>query len=139
MPRLADLRVGRQVCDQRETLDQGRLLRYAGASCDFNRLHWDTEFAARVSPTGGVVAHGMLNLGILSRVVTAWAGGPERVRSLRATFRAACPVGAVVSYGAEVVELDEAGNTATLSVWAELPTGQRVIDRRTSRAVVSLE
>ncbi|CAN5323881.1 MaoC/PaaZ C-terminal domain-containing protein [soil metagenome] len=139
MPRLADLRVGARVAEQRETLDQARLLRYAGASCDFNRLHWDTEFAARVSPTGGVVAHGMLNLGILSGVVTAWAGGPERVRSLRATFRAACPVGAVVSYGAEVVALDEAANTATLSVWAELPTGQRVIDRRTSRAVVSLD
>ncbi len=139
MPRLAELRPGTRVAEQRETLDQARLLRYAGASRDFNRLHWDNEFAAGVSPTGGVVAHGMLNLGILSRVVTDWAGGPRRVRSLRATFRAACPVGAVVSYGAEVVELDEAANTAILSMWAELPDGQRIIDRRTSRAVVSLD
>jgi len=114
------------------------VLRYAGASGDWNPLHWDPEFAAQVSPTGGVIAHGMLNLGGISALVTAWAGGPERVRSLRATFRGACPVGATVTYGAEVVEVDAEAATATLAVWAELDDGTKVVDRRTSRAVVAL-
>ena len=139
MPAYDDVGVGTTVPPVRETLDQDRLIRYAAASGDFNPLHWDPDFAATVSPTGGVIAHGMLNMGILSRVVTDWAGGPDRVRSLSATFRAACPVGATVTYGAEVVALDETQRTATLAVWAELEGGKRVIDRRSSRAVVALD
>lgn len=138
MPRLDEVSVGDRLPSRREVLDQERLLRYAGASGDWNPLHWDPEFAAQVSPTGGVIAHGMLNLGGISALVTAWAGGPEHVRSLRATFRGACPVGAAVTYGAEVVEVDADAATATLAVWAVLDDGTKVVDRRTSRAVVAL-
>ena len=97
------------------------------------------EFAAQVSPTGGIIAHGMLNMGILSRVVTAWAGGAEHVKHLSASFRAPCPVGATVTFGGEVLEKDEEARTITLAVWAELDDGSKVIDRRRSRAVVELD
>lgn len=138
MPSLSEVAVGDRLPERRETLDQARLLRYAGASGDWNPLHWDPEFAGRVSPTGGVIAHGMLNLGVLSALVTDWAGDAERVRALKATFRGACPVGATVAYGAEVVGVDAESATATLSLWAVLEDGTKVVDRRTSRAVVTL-
>lgn len=138
MPAFDDVAVGQQVPAETETIEQADLIRYAGASGDFNPLHWDEEFAARVSPTGGIIAHGMLNMGLVSRLVTAWAGGPEHVRSLSASFRAPCPVGETVTIGAEVTAVDPEARTATLAVWAELPDGSKVVDRRRSRAVVQL-
>ncbi len=138
MPPIDEVEVGQQVAARSVTLDQERLLRYAGASGDYNRLHWDAAFAAEASPTGAVIAHGMLNLGLVSALVTDWAGGPQRVLSLSVSFRAPCPVGAAVSVGAEVIALDDAKRQATLAVWAELDGGQRIIDRRRSRAVVQL-
>ena len=139
MPRFDDVQVGDQIPPQTQTIEQAQLIQYAGASGDFNPLHWQEEFAAQVSPTGGIIAHGMLNMGIVSRVVTAWAGAPEKVRKLSTSFRAPCPVGATVTFGGEVVELDETDRTATLAVWAELEDGSKVVDRRASRAVVQLD
>lgn len=139
MPRYDQVEIGQRIPADSETVDQAQLIRYAGASGDFNPLHWQDEFAASVSPTGGVIAHGMLNMGLVSRVVTAWAGGPDRVLRLAASFRAPCPVGATVTVGGEVVELDAEQRTATLSVWVELPDGSKVVDRRRSRAVVQLQ
>jgi acyl dehydratase len=139
VPAYDDVEVGTQLPARSETLDQARLIRYAGASGDFNPLHWDPGFAAQVSPTGGVIAHGMLNIGLVSAVVSAWAGGPERVHELSASFRAPCPVGATVTYGAQVVALDPDTRRATLAVWAELEDGSAVVDRRRSRAVVQLD
>jgi acyl dehydratase len=138
VPRFEDVQVGDQIPPQTQVITQGQLIVYAGASGDFNPLHYDPEFAAGVSPTGGIIAHGMLNMGLVSRVVTAWAGGPEHVLKLSANFRAPCPLDAEVTYGGEVLELDEAARTATLAVWAELADGAKVVDRRASRAVVQL-
>ena len=139
MPRFEDVQVGDQIPAQTQVITQGQLIVYAGASGDFNPLHYDPEFAAAVSPTGGIIAHGMFNMGIVSRVVTQWAGGADKVKKLSASFRAPCPLDAEVTYGGEVVELDEATRTATLAVWAELDDGAKVVDRRASRAVVQLD
>jgi acyl dehydratase len=139
MPTFAEVEVGQQLPVESQTVEQADLIRYAGASGDFNPLHWDAEFASGVSPTGGIIAHGMLSMGLVSRLVTRWAGGPQHVRELSASFRAPWPVGARVSVGGEVVEIDEEARTATLSVWVELDDdGGRVVDRRKSRAVVAL-
>ena len=139
MPRYEDVSVGDQIPAHSQVLTQGQLIVYAGASGDFNPLHYDPAFAAAVSPTGGIIAHGMLNMGLVSRVITAWAGGAEKVLKLSANFRAPCPLDAEVTYGGEVIELDEATRTATLAVWAELGDGAKVVDRRASRALVQLD
>ena len=134
----SEVRVGDALPTEHISLDQGDLVRYAGASGDFNPLHWDADVAARVSPTGGVIAHGMLSLGHVSRMVTDWAGGPERVRELDAVFRAPAPVGSTLALGGEVLAVDAETGLATLRVWAVLPDGAGVIDPRRSRAVVVL-
>lgn len=139
MPRRDEVAVGARLPDEQVAFEKGDLIRYAGASGDDNPLHWDEDFAAKVSPTGGIIAHGMLSMGHVSRVVTAWAGGPEHVRELECSFRAPCPVGATVTIGGEVTEVDADAGFATLSVWAELADGSGVVDRRRSRAVVALQ
>ena len=62
-----------------------RLVRYAGASTDFNPIHYSDHYASAVG-LPGVIAHGMLTMGTALRVVTDWAGGPERVRSYAVRF-----------------------------------------------------
>lgn len=138
MPRLGDVHVGQPVPGRAELIDQDRILRYAGASGDFNPLHWDPATAAVVSPTGEVIAHGMLSLGLVTAAVTEWAGGADRVLSVSASFRGSCPVGETLHTGGEVLEVDEAERTATLRIWAELADGSRIVDRRRSRALVRL-
>jgi acyl dehydratase len=132
------LEPGQQVPQRTVTLDQAGLIRYAGVSEDFNPLHWDAAFAADVSPTGGVIAHGMLSMGLLSAVLTDWLGDAGRVRSMACQFKAPCPVGATVTLGGEVIEVDQAAGSATLKVWARTADGAKVIDQRISRAVIDL-
>ena len=51
------------------------LVRYAGASGDFNPIHWNERVATEVG-LPGVIAHGMFTMALASRVVTDWAGDP---------------------------------------------------------------
>lgn len=138
MPKLDEVEPGTQIPVHEQTIDQAQLIQYAGASGDFNPLHWQDEFASAVSPTGGIIAHGMYNAGVLARVVMEWAGGADQVKSLKWSFRAPCPLGAKVRFGGEVLEVDADARTATLAIFAELEDGSPVVDRRSSRAVVAL-
>jgi len=61
------------------------LVRYAGASGDFNPIHWSERVATSVG-LPGVIAHGMLTMALAGRIVTRWAGGPAAVRSYGVRF-----------------------------------------------------
>ena len=61
------------------------IVRYAGASNDFNPVHHDETFA-RAAGYPGVLAHGMLSAGLLASFITAWFG-PGSVRRFRVRFR----------------------------------------------------
>ncbi|MDW5324655.1 MaoC family dehydratase [Plantactinospora sp. KLBMP9567] len=54
------------------------LIRYAGASGDFNPIHWSDRFAIKVG-LPGVIAHGMFTMALVGRAVTDWAGSPDAV------------------------------------------------------------
>ncbi|HEX8346937.1 MAG TPA: MaoC family dehydratase [Actinoplanes sp.] len=54
------------------------LVRYAGASGDFNPIHWSDRIAVKVG-LPGVIAHGMFTMALVGRAVTAWAGAPDGV------------------------------------------------------------
>ncbi len=61
------------------------LVRYAGASGDFNPIHW-SDRAAHALGLDQVIAHGMLTMGRALRVVTDWVGDPGRVRAYSVRF-----------------------------------------------------
>ena len=61
------------------------LVRYAGASGDFNPIHW-SDRAAHTLGLEQVIAHGMLTMGRALRVVTDWVGDPGRVRAYSVRF-----------------------------------------------------
>ena len=67
------------------TVTRADLVRYAGASGDFNPIHYSDRVATSVG-LPGVVAHGMYTLGLASRALLEWVGDPAAVLSLGARF-----------------------------------------------------
>lgn len=99
-----------------------QLVQYAGASGDFNRIHYDEPFA-RDAGFPSVIAHGMLSMAFFGQLVADWAGGPERVARLTARFRAVTFPGDRITVGGTVVARDEAAGTVELELFARKPDG----------------
>ncbi|WP_222851268.1 MaoC/PaaZ C-terminal domain-containing protein [Phytoactinopolyspora mesophila] len=72
------LAVGQVVAAQEYRITRENLVRYAGASGDFNPIHWNDRVAESVG-LPGVLAHGMLTMGLASRLLTDWLGDPAAV------------------------------------------------------------
>lgn len=73
------------------TLTRADLVRYAGASGDFNPIHW-SESTARSVQLPGVIAHGMLTMGAAVQLVTDWCGDPGAILDYQTRFSAMVPV-----------------------------------------------
>jgi acyl dehydratase len=84
-PVLAELSVGDVVGTRTVEVDRARLVRYAGASGDFNPIHWNDTFAAAVG-LPGVIAHGMFTMGAAVALVEDWAGDPGAVVDYQTRF-----------------------------------------------------
>jgi len=114
------------------------LVRYAGASGDFNVIHWN-ERVARSVGLPDVIAHGMLTMAMAGRVVTDWVGDPGAVVSYGVRFTRPVPVpdddeGAVVEVTGTVgAKLDDERVRVDLTVTS---SGQKVLGR--AQAVVRL-
>jgi acyl dehydratase len=76
--RFADVTAGTKLPEQSFPLQRANLVRYAGASGDFNPIHWNQETALAVG-LPDVIAHGMLTMALAVRVVTDWVGDPGAV------------------------------------------------------------
>ena len=103
MTAAADITVGTVLPAQTFPVVRESMVRYAGASGDFNPIHWN-ERTARAVALPDVIAHGMLTMGLAARVITDWAGDP----------------GAVIEYGVRftrpvVVPDDDTGATVEVS------------------------
>lgn len=98
------------------------LVRYAGASGDFNPIHWSQRVATGVG-LPGVIAHGMLTMALASRAVVTWLGGdPGAVLDYQVRFARPVPVpdddeGAEVTVSGTVKEIAEDG-TARVDIVA---------------------
>ncbi|WP_347349652.1 MaoC/PaaZ C-terminal domain-containing protein [Nigerium sp.] len=112
-------------------------VRYAGASGDFNPIHY-SDFYARALGLEGCIAHGMLTMGTALRVVTDWAGDPAKVRSYGVRFTKPVPVpddaeGALVEFAGRVTKV--ADGVATVAIDA-LCDGVKVLGSATAEVSV---
>jgi acyl dehydratase len=118
------------------------LVRYAGASGDFNPIHWSDRFATGVG-LPGVIAHGMLTMALAGRFVTGWAGGPAAVRALGVRFTRPVVVpdddeGAAVELSGTVSAVTDGTDgrkTATVSITAKFD-GRTVLGRATAEVLL---
>ncbi|WP_156760222.1 MaoC/PaaZ C-terminal domain-containing protein [Microbacterium karelineae] len=85
MVSLAGLEKGRVVAERTVHLTRESLVRYAGASGDFNPIHYRDDVAERVG-LPGVLAHGMLTMGIGASVLGEWIGDTARLASYVVRF-----------------------------------------------------
>jgi len=119
-PARAGLTVGDIVAEQSYHLTRDSLVRYAGASGDFNPIHYRDDIAASVG-LDGVLAHGMLTMGLAVQPVVEWLGGDSgKVLDYQVRFTRPVLVdpgsGADVTVVAKVGLLDDDGARIDLTV-----------------------
>ncbi|MEP6853783.1 MAG: MaoC/PaaZ C-terminal domain-containing protein [bacterium] len=139
VPRFDDVSVGTMLPEQTFQLRRVDLVRYAGASGDFNPIHWNPRFATEVG-LPDVIAHGMLTMAEAARVVTDWVVDPGAVLEYGVRFTRPVVVpdddlGASLVVSGEITELTADARTAVVSLTATA-NGQTVLAR--ARAVVRL-
>jgi len=107
---MAELTVGDIVAEKSYPLTRDSLVRYAGASGDFNPIHYRDDVAHNVG-LPGVLAHGMLTMGAAVQPVVDWLGDPGRVLDYQVRFTRPVVVdpelGAVITVVAKVGALEE--------------------------------
>jgi acyl dehydratase len=137
-PAYADAVVGTEVVSRDVTITRFDLIRYAGASGDFNVIHWNERIAKSVG-LPDVIAHGMFTMAQAGRIVTDWLGDPGALKDLGVRFTRPVIVpdderGAVLHVAASVAEkLEEPLVRLDLTATCE---GQGVLGR--ASAIVSL-
>jgi acyl dehydratase len=80
-----DLVAGAELPAQTFVVTRAALVRYAGASLDFNPIHWSDRAAAKLG-LPGVIAHGMYTMALVGRALAAWAGDPAAVCEMSVRF-----------------------------------------------------
>lgn len=130
--------VGTELPTRSFPVTRATLVQYAGASGDFNPIHWNEKFAREVG-LPDVIAHGMFTMAEAIRVVTDWAGDPGAVVEYGVRFTKPVVVpnddeGALIEVGGKVAALlDDRRVRVDLTVMSE---GKKVLGM--SRAVVQL-
>ena len=123
IPDFTTLAVGDVVAERSFPLTRDSLVRYAGASGDFNPIHYRDDIAQSVG-LPGVLAHGMLTMGLAVQPVVDWVGDPGRISDYQVRFTRPVLVdaesGAVVDVTAKVGQLDEASAVARIDLTVKL-------------------
>ena len=137
-PGYQDVQQGDEIAPRQYQVTRSDLVRYAGASGDFNVIHWNERIAKSVG-LPDVIAHGMLTMALAGRFLTEWAGDPGAVTEFGVRFSAPVVVpdddkGATVEIGGVVTgKLD--GNGVAVDLTAR--SGDAKVLTR-ARAVVRL-
>ena len=137
--RYADVEPGTEIPPKSYQVTRLDLVKYAGASGDFNVIHWN-ERAARSVGLPDVIAHGMYTMAQAARYVTEWAGGdPGAITEFGVRFSAMVPVpdddgGAAIEVSGKVAE--KLGDNKVAVDIVATAGGTKVLTR--ARAVVRL-
>jgi acyl dehydratase len=113
------LEVGQEIGSQEFLLTRDSLVRYAGASGDFNPIHYRDDFAQSVG-LAGVLAHGMLTMGVAVQLAANWVGDSGKVIDYGVRFTKPVFVdakdGAVVVVSGKVGEIDTENGTVRIDL-----------------------
>jgi acyl dehydratase len=134
----ADVAVGTEIAAVGYPATRLSLVKYAGASGDFNVIHWNERIARSVG-LPNVIAHGMFTMAQAGRFVTDWAGDAATVLEFGVRFTAPVVVpdddqGATIEVSGTVEEKQD-GNRVVLGLTAT-SAGEKVLSK--ARAVVRL-
>jgi acyl dehydratase len=134
----AGVAVGTELPEQVHRVTRADLVRYAGASGDFNPIHWNERIATEVG-LPDVIAHGMFTMALAGRAVTDWTGDPTALVEYNVRFGRPVVVpdddrGAAVTVAGKVgAVLDDGRFRVDLTVTSD---GEKVLSL--ARAIVRL-
>ena len=132
----ASLTVGDVVAERTYALSRDSLVRYAGASGDFNSIHYRDDVAASVG-LPGVLAHGMLTMGLAIQPVVDWIGDSGKVTDYQVRFTRPVVVdaadGATVTVVAKVGVIEEGIARIDLTVTVN---GETVLGKAQARVAL---
>jgi acyl dehydratase len=118
---IASLEVGQEIGSIEYRLTRDSLVRYAGASGDFNPIHYRDDIAKAVG-LDGVLAHGMLTMGAAVQVAINWIGDPGRIVDYGVRFTKPVFVdatkGAVLIVSGKVGEIDVENSIVRIDITA---------------------
>jgi len=118
---LASLEVGQEIGSIEFLLTRDSLVRYAGASGDFNPIHYRDDIAKAVG-LDGVLAHGMLTMGAAVQVAVDWIGDAGRIVEYGVRFTKPVFVdardGAVLRVTGKIGEIDSENSIVRIDISA---------------------
>jgi acyl dehydratase len=117
MTSIETVAIGDVVAEATYSPSRDSLVRYAGASGDFNPIHYRDDVAAEVG-LPGVLAHGMLTMGLAVQPVVEWVGDPGRITDYQVRFTR--PVVVDPATGATVTVLAKVGAVTEETVRIDL-------------------
>ena len=142
-PTFNELTAGQEIGSRTVGVTRTDLVKYAGASGDFNPIHWNEAFATGVE-LPGVIAHGMFTMGAAVQLVTDWAGDPAAVVDFQTRFTKPVLVadttgtpepGATIEVSGTIGKLDADAGTARVDLTV-VSAGQKVLMK--AQAIVRL-
>ena len=111
-----------------------QLVMWAGASGDYNPIHYDKEFALeRGLP--GVVVQGQLSTAFLCQMLSDWYGTSDSLRKLNVSYKGLNFPGDMLTCHGVVKDKSVEDNLVTLDIWVENPKGEKTV---TGTAIVYL-
>lgn len=127
-----EVNVGDEIPTVTYPITRFDLIQYAGASGDFNIIHWNERFATAVG-LPNVIAHGMFTMATGGRFVSDWVGDPGAVVEYGVRFTSMVPVpdddrGASVDISGKITAKDDEKRTATVTLTA-LAGEQKVLGK----------
>lgn len=129
------LEKGTEIGSREIPVSRADLVAYAGASGDFNPIHWNERFATSVG-LPGVIAHGMFTMGAAVQLVTDWVGDAGAIVDYQTRFSKPVPVadaegsespaggGNLISVSGKVGALDEEARTARIDLTVTAPDAE---------------
>ena len=115
-----------------EKVARTHIVKYAGASGDFNPLHHDDTAAQGMGGYPSVFAHGMLSMGLTGRMLTDWLG-PVALKKYGVRFTKQVWPGDTLTAKGDVTSIE--GGVATIKVVTTNQNGESVVEGEAQAAV----
>jgi len=120
------MNAGEELPQRSVEITRDQITAYAEASGDRNPIHLDEDFARQVG-LPGVIAHGMLQMGLLASWVTSVIGDHRKLRRLAVRFAGVVVPGDRLTFGGRVAAVD--AGVARLELWGQNQRGERVLTK----------
>ena len=133
-----DIEAGTEIAPMIKQPDTRQLVMWAGASGDYNPIHYDKDFAqSRGLP--GVIVHGQLVCSFLGQLITDWIGEQGSLKKLNCNYRGMNIPGQPITLKGKVTKkyLEGEDPRVECKVWAENPKGEKTVTGTATVAIPS--